>query len=68
LNNPAFAQIAKDTLSFRWIVNLNAHAEALWLRSKLWRRVAAHQESITNLQADVHDTRVGRHARTDTFR
>ena len=31
LNNPAFAQIAKDAISFRWIVDLNTHAEALRL-------------------------------------
>ena len=56
LNNAAFAECAKDALSLRRVVYLNAHAEALRFGCKLRWRVAAHQQTIANLQAGVHDT------------
>src|SRR5690242_6190864 len=56
LNNAAFTECAKDTLSLRRVVYLNAHAEALRLGCELWWRVATHQQTIANLQAGVHDT------------
>jgi hypothetical protein len=56
LNNAAVAEAEKDAFGLGRIVHLNAHAETLGLGNKLGWRIASHQQTITDLQAGVHDS------------